>query len=80
MTSTDDFENGGERLATTQRAVDATAAAYTGDAGLDVGRRLAEEMRSRGFAPGDAWLADVAHRIRSGHHVTFDADPGSTGG
>jgi len=64
----------------TQEAVDATSTAYTEDASVDVDARLREEMAKRGMeVDDDAWVADVAHRIRSGHHISFD-DPGSAGG
>lgn len=68
------------RLAT-QEAVSATSTAYTEDASVDVERRLLEELRRREVEiDDDAWLDEVAHRIRSGHRVVFDpADPAAGG-
>jgi len=65
--------------ALTQAAVDATATAYTEDAEVDVDARLREEMTTRSLPVDEGWVAQVAHGIRSGHHVSFD-DPGSAGG
>ncbi|UMG91707.1 hypothetical protein [Nocardioides sp. TF02-7] len=58
----------------TQAAVDATATAYTDDPATDVDQRLRAELEQRGLTVDDAWVAEVAHRIRSGHHVSFDGD------
>jgi hypothetical protein len=56
--------------ATTQAAVDATATVYTQHAGTDVEQRLRMEMQDRGLAADDeAWIVEVARRIRSGHDV-----------
>jgi len=60
--------------AATQRAVDATATAYTADASIDVEDTLRREMAQAGMAlDDDDWVREVAHAVRSGHHVTFDA-------
>lgn len=66
----------------TQRAVDATATAYTADATIDVEDTLRREMAQGGMAlDDDAWVRDVATAIRSGHHVSFDPEPaGGAGG
>ncbi len=54
----------------TQAAVDATASIYARHAGTDVEQRLRLEMLERGLAADDeAWVAEVARRIRSGHDV-----------
>lgn len=54
----------------TQQAVDATATAYTGDASIDVAARLRQELQGHGLdVDDDAWIDEVAHRIRSGHHL-----------
>ncbi len=79
--------------AATQRAVDATATAYTEDASIDVEDTLRREMAQSGMAlDDDAWVREVAQAVRSGHRVSFDdaqdgrpADeeptgPGSLGG
>lgn len=59
-----------------QAAVDAAATAYTEDAGTDVQRRLREELSRRGVdVDDDAWLAEAARNVRSGHHVTVGAPP-----
>jgi hypothetical protein len=56
--------------AATQAAVDATAAIYAEHAGTDVEQRLRMEMQDRGLGVDDeAWVVDVARRIRSGHDV-----------
>ena len=56
-----------------QQAVNATATAYTEDAGLEVEGRLADELASRGVElDDDEWLSEAAHQIRSGHHVVVD--------
>lgn len=67
---TDDELDPAQVRSATQAAVDATATAYTEDAATDVEQRLRDELARRGLAVDDpAWLADVARRIRSGHHV-----------
>lgn len=64
-----DLADGAVALA--QQAIDATATAYTQDAGIDVDERLAAELRSRGIAvPADDEVAQLARDIRSGHHVS----------
>ncbi|MFC5727898.1 MULTISPECIES: hypothetical protein [Nocardioides] len=53
-----------------QAAVDATSSIYTEHAGTDVEQRLRIEMQDRGLKVVDeAWIVDVARRIRSGHDV-----------
>ena len=70
---TSDPETTRQVQSATQAAVDATATAYTDDAGVDVDQRLRLELSQRGLdVDDDAWLAEVAHRVRSGHHVVFD--------
>jgi hypothetical protein len=66
-----DGEVDGDVAAVAQQAVEATATAYTEDAGVDVEERLRAELRSRGVAVVDAGsIAELAHGIRSGHHVS----------
>ena len=61
-----------------QEAVDATATAYTNDAGVDVEQRLDAELSSRGIRAAQAqWIAETAEAIRSGHHVTVGEPDGS---
>lgn len=61
---------------TVQDAVDAAAAAYTADAGVDVEQQVRAELRSRGLElDDDAWVRDLAHHVRSGHPVEIGADP-----
>jgi hypothetical protein len=63
-----------------QSAVDATETAYANDSGIDVERRLGEELSSRGLrASNGEWLGEAARRIRSGHHVTVSRPGGATG-
>jgi len=61
-----------------QEAIDATATAYTSEAGLDVEERLAVELRSRGLRADQGSLAEVASEIRSGHRVDTGRSDGST--
>lgn len=61
-----------------QEAVDATAAAYTNDATIDVEERLGVELRSRGVRADADALAGVAAEIRSGHRVDLGRSDGST--
>jgi hypothetical protein len=50
-----------------QEAIDAAAAVYAGDAGIDVEQTLRTELTSRGLdASDDAWINDVAEGIRRG--------------
>jgi len=68
-TTDSEFDPDAVRRAT-QSAVDATATLYTEDAGLDISARLRIEMQQRGLdVDDDAWVAEVAKRIRSGHDV-----------
>ncbi|MEV7428492.1 hypothetical protein AB0N29_02650 [Nocardioides sp. NPDC092400] len=63
----------------TQRAVDATATAYTEDASIDVEDTLRREMAQAGMAlDDDRWVREVAHAVRSGHPVSF-AEEGADG-
>jgi hypothetical protein len=53
-----------------QEAIDAVATTYTNDAGIDVDQQLRAQLSSRGIrAVDESWLSEVAHDIRSGHHV-----------
>lgn len=61
-----------------QEAVDATAAAYTNDATIDVEERLGAELRSRSVRADEDALAGVAAEIRSGHRVHLGRSDGST--
>jgi len=62
-----------EVRAATQRAVDATATAYTEDSSIDLEDTLRREMAQAGMAlDDDAWVREVARAIRSGHHISFD--------
>jgi hypothetical protein len=60
-----------------QEAIDATASAYTGDGDLDVEHELRLELSSRGIEPDGQWVAETAHRIRSGHRVVVGEPDGS---
>lgn len=61
-----------------QEAIDATATAYTADAHLDVAEFLRTQLHARGVAAADEeTLAEVAHLIRSGHHVAVGESDGS---
>ncbi|MDN4172671.1 hypothetical protein QWY28_06945 [Nocardioides sp. SOB77] len=61
-----------EVRAATQRAVDATATAYTADADIDVEDTLRREMAQAGMAlDDDAWVREVAQAVRSGHPISF---------
>jgi hypothetical protein len=66
-----DGEVGGDVAALAQEAVEAASTAYTEDAHVDVEERLRTELRERGVAAVDAAsVAELAHGIRSGHHVS----------
>jgi hypothetical protein len=61
-----------------QEAIDATASAYTSDAGIDVDEQLRVQLRARGIAAvDDATIGELAHRIRSGHRVSIGQPDGS---
>jgi hypothetical protein len=61
-----------------QEAIDATAMAYTEDAGIDVDEQLRVQLHARGIgASDDASIAELAHAIRSGHHVSIGRPDGS---
>lgn len=61
-----------------QEAIDATATAYTTDASIDVDEQLRVQLRARGIAASDeATIAELAHGIRSGHHVSIGRPDGS---
>ena len=66
-----------EQLATlVQGAIDATATAYTEDADVDVEDRVRDELAERGLdVSDDEWLSELAHNIRSGHHVVVSTEP-----
>ena len=58
-------------------AVDATASAYSQDAGLDVRKRLVDELERRGVSPGGAgWVDELVDAVRAGHSREVTADPG----
>ena len=70
-----------EQRTAAQQAVDAASTAYTHDASTDVDERLRQELADRGVDAQDDWVAEVAHRLRSGHGVVLDPTlPGSLGG
>ena len=71
MSATTDSEFDPEVVrAATQAAVDATSTSYAEHADTDVEQRLRMEMQQRGIEVDDeAWIVDVARRIRSGHDV-----------
>jgi hypothetical protein len=48
-------------------AVDATSAAYTQDAGLDVSARLREELERRGQPVDEETVGRLARLVRAGH-------------
>jgi hypothetical protein len=57
-------------------AVDATASAYTQDAGLDVRKRLVDELERRGIIHHDAvWVDELVDAVRAGHSREVTADP-----
>jgi hypothetical protein len=57
-------------------AAGATASAYTQDAGLDVRKRLVEELGRRGVSHGGAgWIDELVDAIRAGHSGEVTADP-----
>ncbi|SFC33861.1 hypothetical protein SAMN04487968_105233 [Nocardioides terrae] len=60
-----------------QDAVDATAGLYTSDASLDVEEQLRIQLHARGIAAVDeASISELAHGIRSGHHVSIAGSDG----
>jgi len=63
-----------------QEAIDATAATYASDAGIDVEEHLSVQLRSRGLRADAAVLAELARDIRSGHHVREGRPDGSVDG
>ena len=63
-----------------QEAIDAVAATYTNDAGIDVDEHLRAQLSSRGITGADGgWIAEVSHEIRSGHQVEVGRSDGSVG-
>lgn len=61
-----------------QEAIDATATLYADEAGVDVEKLLAAQLASRGLRAGDEQLiTELAHEIRSGHHVRVGRSDGS---
>ena len=61
-----------------QEAIDATAITFTSDAGIDVEQHLRAELASRGIRAADEEsVAEIAHEIRSGHHVSVGRPDGS---
>jgi len=61
-----------------QEAIDATAVTYTSDAGIDVEEHLRAQLASRGIKAADEEsVAEIAHEIRSGHHVNVGRPDGS---
>lgn len=61
-----------------QEAIDATAAAYTNDAGIDVEERLGVELWTRGLRASEDVRTEIAAEIRSGHQVRLGRSDGST--
>jgi len=63
-----------------QEAIDATAALYANDPGIDVEEQLRAQLSGRGVAAADeATLDEVAQSIRAGHSVSVGRSDGSTG-
>jgi hypothetical protein len=61
-----------------QEAIDATAGAYTDDASIDVEEQLRVQLRARGVVAADeSSISELAHAIRSGHHVSVGRPDGS---
>ena len=57
-------------------AVDATASAYTQDAGLDIRGRLMEELERRDVRhERAAWLDKLVDAVRAGHSGEVTGDP-----
>jgi hypothetical protein len=57
-------------------AADATASAYTQDAGLDIRKRLVDELERRGVSHHDAaWVDEIVDAVRAGHSREVTADP-----
>jgi hypothetical protein len=57
-------------------AVDATASAYTQDAGLDVRQRLVDELERRGIShDGAAWVDELVDAVRAGHSGDLTSGP-----
>ena len=63
-----------------REAADATATAYTHDAGIDVEEHLRAQLASRGLTADAATLAELARRIRSGHELDLGRPDGSERG
>jgi hypothetical protein len=70
----DEHELGARVEDVAQDSVEATALAYTDDAGIDVADRLRTELHSRGLEADEQTIADLAHAIRSGHDVSVRPD------
>jgi len=61
-----------------QEAIDAVAALYANEAGIDVEEHLRTQLASRGITTVDpSWLSEVGHQIRSGHPVRVGTPDGS---
>jgi hypothetical protein len=57
-------------------AVGATATAYTQDSGLDIRKRVVDELERRGVSHGGAgWVDELVDAIRAGHSRGVTADP-----
>lgn len=64
-----------------QEAIDATAALYTNDPGIDVEEQLRAQLAGRGVAAADeATLDEIAQSIRAGHSVSVGQSDGSVDG
>jgi hypothetical protein len=78
MTFDANREDSAAPSAEVQEAIDAAAAVYAGDAGIDVEQALRTELRSRGLdASDDAWISDVAEGIRRGRKPEVGEHDGS---
>jgi hypothetical protein len=64
-----------------QEAIDAVAATYASDAGIDVDQQLRAQLSGRGIrAANEEWISEIAQAIRSGHRVRVGEPDGSVGG
>jgi hypothetical protein len=64
-----------------QEAIDATAALYANDPGVDGEEQLRAQLSGRGVAAADeATLDEVARSIRAGHSVSVGQSDGSVDG
>jgi hypothetical protein len=64
-----------------QEAIDAVAATYASDAGIDVDQQLRAQLSGRGIrAANEEWISEIAQAIRSGHRVRVGEPDGSVVG